>query len=92
MRKVLTRLAAIAGTAVVVGCSTHAAPALPAAPIPVPITPVATLPQVVPPVALVDPATTLIEQSEKLFRDGQFGLMTVCAAGGMGFAMVVERA
>lgn len=24
-------------------------------------------------------------------RDGQFGLMTVCAAGGMGFAMVVER-
>lgn len=25
-------------------------------------------------------------------RDKQFGLMTVCAAGGMGFAMVVERA
>ncbi len=25
-------------------------------------------------------------------RGGQFGLMTVCAAGGMGFAMVVERA
>lgn len=25
-------------------------------------------------------------------RNGQFGLMTVCAAGGMGFAMVVERA
>jgi acetyl-CoA acyltransferase len=25
-------------------------------------------------------------------RDGQFGLMTVCAAGGMGHAMVVERA
>ena len=24
-------------------------------------------------------------------RDGQFGLVTVCAAGGMGFAMVVER-
>jgi acetyl-CoA acyltransferase len=24
-------------------------------------------------------------------RDGEFGLMTVCAAGGMGFAMVVER-
>jgi acetyl-CoA acyltransferase len=24
-------------------------------------------------------------------RGGQFGLMTVCAAGGMGFAMVVER-
>jgi len=24
-------------------------------------------------------------------RNGQFGLMTVCAAGGMGFAMVVER-
>ncbi len=24
-------------------------------------------------------------------RDAQFGLMTVCAAGGMGFAMVVER-
>jgi acetyl-CoA acyltransferase len=25
-------------------------------------------------------------------RNGQFGLMTVCAAGGLGFAMVVERA
>ena len=25
-------------------------------------------------------------------RGGQFGLMTVCAAGGMGFAMVLERA
>ena len=25
-------------------------------------------------------------------RDGQFGLMTVCAAGGMGHAMVIERA
>jgi acetyl-CoA acyltransferase len=25
-------------------------------------------------------------------RGGQFGLMTVCAAGGMGFAMVVEAA
>jgi acetyl-CoA acyltransferase len=25
-------------------------------------------------------------------RGGQFGLMTVCAAGGLGFAMVVERA
>ncbi len=24
-------------------------------------------------------------------RGGQFGLMTVCAAGGLGFAMVVER-
>jgi len=24
-------------------------------------------------------------------RDGQFGLVTVCAAGGLGFAMVVER-
>ncbi|MXX55442.1 MAG: thiolase, partial [Gemmatimonadetes bacterium] len=24
-------------------------------------------------------------------RDGQFGLVTVCAAGGMGFAMVLER-
>lgn len=25
-------------------------------------------------------------------RDGEFGLLTVCAAGGMGFAMVLERA
>jgi acetyl-CoA acyltransferase len=25
-------------------------------------------------------------------RDGQFGLLTVCAAGGMGHAMVIERA
>jgi acetyl-CoA acetyltransferase len=25
-------------------------------------------------------------------RGGQFGLMTVCAAGGMGFAMVLEAA
>jgi acetyl-CoA acyltransferase len=29
---------------------------------------------------------------ERARRDGQFGLMTVCAAGGMGHAMVVERA
>jgi acetyl-CoA acyltransferase len=25
-------------------------------------------------------------------RDGEFGLLTVCAAGGMGHAMVIERA
>lgn len=29
--------------------------------------------------------------NELVRRNGQFGLMTVCAAGGMGFAMVVER-
>ena len=29
--------------------------------------------------------------SELKRRDGQFGLITVCAAGGSGFAMVVER-
>ena len=34
--------------------------------------------------------TTLLEELRR--RNGQFGLMTVCAAGGMGFAMVVERA
>jgi acetyl-CoA acyltransferase len=34
--------------------------------------------------------TTLLNELAR--RDGQFGLMTVCAAGGMGFAMVVERA
>jgi acetyl-CoA acyltransferase len=34
--------------------------------------------------------TTLLHELRR--RDGQFGLMTVCAAGGMGFAMVVERA
>lgn len=34
--------------------------------------------------------TTLVNELRR--RDGQFGLMTVCAAGGMGFAMVVERA
>ena len=33
--------------------------------------------------------TTLLNELER--RGGQFGLMTVCAAGGMGFAMVVER-
>lgn len=33
--------------------------------------------------------TTLVDELRR--RDGQFGLMTVCAAGGMGFAMVVER-
>jgi acetyl-CoA acyltransferase len=32
---------------------------------------------------------TLLNELER--RDGQFGLMTVCAAGGMGFAMVLER-
>lgn len=34
--------------------------------------------------------TTLLNELRR--RDAQFGLMTVCAAGGMGFAMVVERA
>ena len=34
--------------------------------------------------------TTLLHELRR--RGGQFGLMTVCAAGGMGFAMVVERA
>ncbi len=29
--------------------------------------------------------------SELARRGGQFGLMTVCAAGGLGFAMVLER-
>jgi acetyl-CoA acyltransferase len=33
--------------------------------------------------------TTLCHELTR--RGGQFGLMTVCAAGGMGFAMVVER-
>lgn len=33
--------------------------------------------------------TTLVNELAR--RDGTFGLMTVCAAGGMGFAMVVER-
>ncbi|MBC7898245.1 MAG: acetyl-CoA C-acyltransferase FadI [Cytophagaceae bacterium] len=34
--------------------------------------------------------TTLCNELAR--RGGQFGLMTVCAAGGLGFAMVVERA
>jgi acetyl-CoA acyltransferase len=33
--------------------------------------------------------TTLLNELQR--RDGRFGLMTVCTAGGMGFAMVVER-
>ena len=33
--------------------------------------------------------TTLCNELAR--RDGQFGLMTVCAAGGMGHAMVIER-
>ena len=33
--------------------------------------------------------TTLVNELAR--RGGQFGLMTVCAAGGLGFAMVVER-
>jgi acetyl-CoA acyltransferase len=33
--------------------------------------------------------TTLLNEMAR--RDVQFGLVTVCAAGGMGFAMVVER-
>jgi len=33
--------------------------------------------------------TTLLNELHR--RGGQFGLMTVCSAGGMGFAMVVER-
>jgi acetyl-CoA acyltransferase len=34
--------------------------------------------------------TTLAHELRR--TDGQFGLLTVCAAGGMGFAMVLERA
>ncbi len=34
--------------------------------------------------------TTLLNELRR--RDGEFGLLTVCAAGGMGFAMVLERA
>jgi len=34
--------------------------------------------------------TTLANELKR--RDGQFALMTVCAAGGLGFAMVLERA
>ncbi|MGH7689151.1 MAG: acetyl-CoA C-acyltransferase, partial [Gemmatimonadaceae bacterium] len=33
--------------------------------------------------------TTLANELAR--RDGQFGLMTVCAAGGLGHAMVIER-
>ena len=33
--------------------------------------------------------TTLAHELRR--RGGQFGLMTVCAAGGMGFSMVIER-
>jgi acetyl-CoA acetyltransferase len=34
--------------------------------------------------------TTLANELRR--TDGQWGLLTVCAAGGMGFAMVLERA
>ncbi len=34
---------------------------------------------------------TLTLLNEMARRDVQFGLVTVCAAGGMGFAMVLER-
>ena len=34
--------------------------------------------------------TTLANELAR--RGGQFGLMTVCAAGGLGHAMVIERA
>ena len=34
--------------------------------------------------------TTLLNELRR--RDGQFGLVTACAAGGLGFAMVLERA
>jgi acetyl-CoA acyltransferase len=33
--------------------------------------------------------TTLAHELAR--RNGKFGLMTVCAAGGMGFSMVIER-
>ncbi len=35
---------------------------------------------------------TMTLANELRRRDGEFGLLTVCAAGGMGFAMVIERA
>lgn len=71
MRVALTRLAVVAVTGLVAGCSTHASPALPVIPLPVAPGVEAAVPQVAPPVKLVDPATTLIERSESLFREGQ---------------------
>jgi acetyl-CoA acyltransferase len=35
---------------------------------------------------------TMTLANELRRRGGQFGLMTLCAAGGMGFAMVLENA
>jgi membrane-bound lytic murein transglycosylase D len=68
--RVAFRLAVVAGTGIIAGCSSHAAPVLPAAPAPMAVAPAA-VPQVVPPVALVDPTTALIDRSEKLFSQGQ---------------------
>ena len=34
--------------------------------------------------------TTLCRELQR--RDGQFGMLSVCAAGGMGHVMIVERA
>ncbi len=44
---------------------------MPVAPSPVAVAPVVAVPQVVPQIALVDPATALINRSERLFLDGQ---------------------
>ena len=35
---------------------------------------------------------TLTLANELRRTNGEFGLLTVCAAGGMGFAMVIQRA
>jgi len=71
MRVLLTRLAVVAGTGIVAGCSAHAAPVLPAVPPPVTVVAEVSVPVVGQAAPLADPITSLIDRSEALFREGQ---------------------
>lgn len=71
MREALTRLAVLSVASLVAGCSSHASPALPAAPLPVSTAIHADIPAVGAPVQLVDRPTALVSRSELLFEEGQ---------------------
>jgi membrane-bound lytic murein transglycosylase D len=85
MHTVLTRLIVLAGTGLIVGCSTRTAPTLPEVPLPVSATLHVQVPIVAAKVTLVDPIVELIARSEQRFTQGQAELKLghLTAAGGL---------
>jgi len=69
--RVLTNLAVLALSGLVVGCSARVPPAVPVAPVPVPPPQVTPVPEVAPTPAVIDPIVALIATSEGHFSAGQ---------------------